>query len=102
MVVMTPGRPYPIAMGKLAQGTYPKEDMMLEIKRDWKAIFTDIDGTLLNSAREVSAKTREALRRCAREGVRIVLSSSRSPQGIEPIVSANDLVYCSVDRKSVV
>ena len=69
---------------------------MLELKRDWKAIFTDIDGTLLNSAREVSAKTREALRRCAREGVRIVLSSSRSPQGIEPIVNANDLTCCII------
>lgn len=69
---------------------------MLELKRDWKAIFTDIDGTLLNSAREVSEKTREALRRWAREGVRIVLSSSRSPQGIEPIVSANDLTCCII------
>ena len=56
---------------------------MLELKRDWKAIFTDIDGTLLNSAREVSAKTREALRCCAREG--LVLGDAYSARLMEKI-----------------
>lgn len=60
---------------------------MVRPDHDWKAVFTDIDGTLLDSSRDVTTATRETLGRCVREGVRVVLSSSRSPQGIEPIAS---------------
>ncbi len=40
-------------------------------------IAIDLDGTLLNSRREVSARTKEALERARREGVRIVICTGR-------------------------
>ncbi|WP_165443519.1 HAD family hydrolase [Olsenella sp. Marseille-P4559] len=63
---------------------------MLHMKFD--ALFTDIDGTILKGDHSMSPAVRDALNACAADGMTVVLASSRSPQGIEPIVCENDLV----------
>ncbi len=47
-----------------------------------KAVFTDIDGTLKNSNREVSEYTRETLKRCKDEGLQVILVSGRSRENM--------------------
>lgn len=49
----------------------------------YSAIFTDIDGTLLDSGLRVGERTRKALRKAYAKGVRIVLSSGRYIKGME-------------------
>lgn len=43
-----------------------------------KAVFIDIDGTLLNGKRELSIKVKEQIKRCIEKGVKIILVSGRS------------------------
>ena len=43
-----------------------------------KAVFIDIDGTLLNSKRELSIRVKEQIKRCIDKGVKIILVSGRS------------------------
>lgn len=49
----------------------------------YSMIFLDIDGTLLNSANEVSPRTKALLNRLERRGIPEVLCSARSPGGVE-------------------
>ncbi len=51
----------------------------------YKAVFSDIDGTLLNSSHQVTEGTRKEILRLQREGVPFVLVSARMPQGMIPI-----------------
>ena len=53
---------------------------------NYRAIFTDIDGTLLNSSLEVSGDTAKMLREETERGTLLVLVSARSPSGIRPIL----------------
>lgn len=57
----------------------------------YKAIFSDIDGTLLNSRHQITPSTRHALHTATDSGVLLALISARSPAGIEPIVRKNNL-----------
>ncbi len=66
---------------------------MTDVK--YSAIFTDIDGTLLNSDHRISEKTLLALRKWTDSGRELVLASSRGISGIEPIIQRYDL-DCSV------
>ena len=43
-----------------------------------RAVFTDIDGTLKNSKREVTEHTKDVLRKCKEEKLEIILVSGRS------------------------
>ena len=52
------------------------------------AILLDIDGTLTNSEREVTEKTREVLIRAQELGARLVLSSGRPEQGLGRVADA--------------
>ena len=52
----------------------------------YKAIFLDMDGTLLNSKKEISNKTKEILLKIYRSGIEIILISGRSNKSIEYIV----------------
>lgn len=45
--------------------------------KDYKLIALDMDGTLLNSRKEISKKTKEMIRRAATEGKHVVLSTGR-------------------------
>ena len=51
-----------------------------------KIIFSDIDGTLLNSVHRIGKKTEEAIKKLQEKGICFVLSSSRGPIAIEPIL----------------
>ena len=66
---------------------------MTDVK--YSAIFTDIDGTLLNSDHRISEKTLIELKKWTGSGRKLILASSRGISGIEPIIQRYDL-DCSV------
>lgn len=51
-----------------------------------KMIALDLDGTLLNSKKEVSDKTVEVLQRAAEREIYIVLATGRTVWGIQPLL----------------
>ncbi|MFI3324296.1 MAG: Cof-type HAD-IIB family hydrolase [Rikenellaceae bacterium] len=51
----------------------------------YKILVLDIDGTLTNSAKEITPRTLSTLERAQREGVKIVLASGRPTYGIVPL-----------------
>lgn len=55
----------------------------------YKAVFSDIDGTLLNSAHQVTPRTRDAILALDGKGIPFTLVSARSPAAIEPIRRKN-------------
>lgn len=55
---------------------------------EYKAIALDIDGTLTNSKKEISKKTKEAVMEAAKRGVKIIVASGRPIPGIMKIASA--------------
>lgn len=52
---------------------------------DYKLIALDIDGTLTNSKKEISPRTRFSLIEAQEKGKKVILASGRHPIGIEPI-----------------
>ena len=48
-------------------------------------IFSDVDGTLLNSEHQVLPGTLSAIRLLEQQGIPFVIISARSPSGIYPI-----------------
>lgn len=48
-------------------------------------VFSDVDGTLLNSSHRISNVTLESIRSLGRRGIPFVIVSARSPSGIFPI-----------------
>ena len=54
----------------------------------YKLLVLDVDGTLLNSAHELSDRTLAALLKIQQMGVRIVLASGRPTYGLLPIAKA--------------
>lgn len=57
----------------------------------YKLIVLDVDGTLLNSNRELSKRTVQTLRRVQQMGIRVALASGRPTYGLLPIAQALDL-----------
>lgn len=57
---------------------------------DYKLIALDIDGTLTNSQKEITPRTRYALMEAQKQGKKIILASGRHTVGIMPI--AKDLM----------
>ncbi|XID92532.1 Cof-type HAD-IIB family hydrolase [Paenibacillaceae bacterium WGS1546] len=52
----------------------------------YKAVFSDVDGTLLNSRHRITARTREAIRYLTEERhIPFILVSARMPQAILPL-----------------
>ena len=45
-----------------------------------KALFFDLDGTLLNSDKEIPASAREAIAEYREKGVRVFFATARSPR----------------------
>jgi len=58
--------------------------MTMPERRPFRLIALDLDGTLLNDAREISEEDAEALRRFARGGGVVVLASGRMTDNIRP------------------
>ena len=56
------------------------------LERVNRAIFLDMDGTLLNSQKDVSSRTKETLLEVKQRGVEIILISGRCNKSIEYIV----------------
>ena len=61
-----------------------------------KAVFTDIDGTLLNRDHIVTEPTRNAIHKITDNNILFTLASSRSPAGIEPIIRKNIFDCCMI------
>ena len=54
-----------------------------------RAVFSDVDGTLLNSGHRVMPGTAEWIRKLSEMGIPFVIVSARSPSGIYPIMKRN-------------
>ena len=53
----------------------------------YKLLVLDVDGTLLNEAKEISKRTLAALLKVQQMGVRIVLASGRPTYGLLPLAT---------------
>lgn len=51
-------------------------------------VFSDVDGTLLNSDHQITPLTQKAIHTLAKKGIPFVIVSARSPSGIYPILDA--------------
>ncbi|MBQ8050127.1 MAG: Cof-type HAD-IIB family hydrolase [Bacteroidaceae bacterium] len=58
---------------------------------NYKLIVLDVDGTLLNSNRELTKRTVQTLRRVQQMGIKVALASGRPTYGILPIARELDL-----------
>ena len=58
---------------------------------DYKMIVLDLDGTLTNSKKEMTPRTRDTLLKAEQQGVRIVLASGRPTYGITALAEELDL-----------
>ena len=57
----------------------------------YKVLALDLDGTLTNSKKVMTPRTRETLLRAQAQGLKIVLASGRPPFGIKPIAEQLEL-----------
>ena len=51
----------------------------------YKIIALDLDGTLTNSEKKITPKTKEALFRIQEKGIKVVLASGRPTPGVLPL-----------------
>lgn len=51
-----------------------------------RMIFTDIDGTLVNSRKEITPAVKSALKEASSNGIKITIASGRPFQGIKPYI----------------
>lgn len=49
---------------------------------DYRLLVLDIDGTVTNSQKEVTEKTRKAILRLQEKGIRVAIASGRHPRGV--------------------
>ena len=57
----------------------------------YKLLVLDVDGTLLNDAKEISTRTLAALLKVQQMGIRIVLASGRPTYGLMPLAKSLEL-----------
>ncbi|MEG2127414.1 MAG: Cof-type HAD-IIB family hydrolase [Bacteroides sp.] len=57
----------------------------------YKLLVLDVDGTLLNNEKKISARTQAALLKVQQMGVRVVLASGRPTYGLMPLVKKLEL-----------
>lgn len=58
----------------------------------YEIVFTDIDGTFLNSEHELTSRMKDAVRRVVKLNIPFVLASSRMPEAIFPILAMAQLI----------
>ncbi len=54
-------------------------------QQDFRILFSDIDGTLINSQHHIPGRTREKILELDRKGIPFILVSARGPAGVEVI-----------------
>lgn len=59
----------------------------------YKLIALDMDGTLFNSNKEITARTKLAIEKARAKGVKVVLATGRPFEGIKPALKELDLVH---------
>jgi Cof subfamily protein (haloacid dehalogenase superfamily) len=59
-----------------------------------KALVFDLDGTLLNSKKEISQRTQETLMRCYQSGFTLFIATARPPRSVSKMVP-NELLNCA-------
>lgn len=57
----------------------------------YKLVVLDIDGTLVNSKKQITEKTKEYIKKASEMGVRFIIASGRTPYGILPIAKEIEL-----------
>ncbi len=57
----------------------------------YKLVVLDIDGTLVNSEKKVTEKTKEYIKKATEKGVKFIIASGRTPYGILPIAKEIEL-----------
>ena len=63
----------------------------------YQCIFSDIDGTLLNSHHQITSKTKEKIKNLHEQGIPFILVSARMPKGIRFLqeeLEINDPIIC--------
>ncbi len=68
----------------------------LNRERNYKLIAFDLDGTLLNSQKEISQPTLEALKKAADEGKEIAIATGRSLSGVMPYMDQLSMVHFGI------
>lgn len=63
----------------------------MENQKIYRVLAFDLDGTLTNSQKQVTQRTKETIRRCIEAGCVAVLASGRSVDGIMPVAKALEL-----------
>lgn len=58
---------------------------------DYELLVLDIDGTVTNSQKEVTPRTRDEIIRIQKQGIKVVLASGRPPEGILPVAKTLQL-----------
>ncbi|MGL4655948.1 MAG: HAD hydrolase family protein, partial [Sarcina sp.] len=58
----------------------------------YKLIALDMDGTLLNSEKKITERTKEAIRKAREKGVYVVLASGRPIDGLLKYLEELDLI----------
>lgn len=58
---------------------------------DYKLLVLDLDGTLVNSNKEISQNTLNTLKKAQQQGVKIALASGRPTYGIKPLADQLEL-----------
>lgn len=58
---------------------------------DIKVIYSDVDGTLLNSNHKITSLTLKSIKEAIYKSIKFVIVSARSPSGIYPILNENGL-----------
>lgn len=56
-----------------------------------KIVFSDVDGTLLNSNHQITYRTEDAIKKLQKKNIPFVIISARSPSGIYPILEEYQL-----------
>ena len=57
----------------------------------YRIVFSDIDGTFLNSRHEVMPETEQAVKRLLQRQIPFVLVSARMPEAITPITGKSGI-----------
>ena len=61
-----------------------------------RALFFDLDGTLLTSGKTLADSTRVALRQCQKQGIRIFLVTARAPL-LDKMLGWTEAEFCFFD-----